>query len=138
MPRKSVHIEPEEVERYGRLGCTVQELADLYGLALSSMSERLSKPPLREPWRRGLAEAKVSVRRQLMRIAQDDSNPKSVTACIWLSKVLCRDQEPPREAKVTNEITSTQTVFLARWGTPGGELPPTDDGELLEGEADEE
>lgn len=136
MPRKRVTIAPEEIEHLGQLGATVAEVAALFGLAQSSMSERLSRPPLKEPWQRGLATAKISVRRQLMRLALEEN---SIGALVWLSKTLCRDQEPPRETRVQADLKSdVQISYIACWGgQPPGELPAADDVELLEGEADE-
>ena len=128
MPRKRVHIEPDEIERYGRLGCTVAEVAALYGLAQSSMSERLTRSPLKEPWQRGLATAKVSVRRNLMRLAFEENN---VAASIWLSKVLCRDQEPPRESRVETDVRSdVQTTYICTWGGQPFDDLPRGDGEV--------
>lgn len=137
MPRKKVTIAPEEIEHLGQLGATVAEVAALFGLAQSSMSERLSRPPLKEPWSRGLATAKLSVRRTLMKKALEDSD---LGALIWLSKTLCRDQEPPREMRSEVEVKNDVCVrYIAEWtGSPPAELPPAEDIELLEGEADEE
>lgn len=137
MPRKKVTITPEEVEHLGQLGATVAEVAALFGLAQSSMSERLSRPPLKEAWSRGLATAKLSVRRTLMKKALEDSD---LGALIWLSKTLCRDQEPPRETRVEADIKKdVQVRYIAEWqGSPPEALPPAEDIELIEGEAEDE
>lgn len=140
MPRKRVHLDPDEIERLGQLGCTVQEIADLFGLAQSSMSERLSREPLKSAWKRGQATAKVSVRRNLMRLAMEENQ---VAAAIWLSKVLCRDQEPPKESRVQAAIEQNTNVrWVACWGGWDEhdrlKSDQTDDGRLIEdGEWDE-
>jgi len=86
MPRrkKPIPFPLDVLEGLAELGVTEVELAGLWGLAQSTVSERLSKPgPEREVWLRGQSKLKVSLRRSLVRQALESTNPASA---IFLAK----------------------------------------------------
>lgn len=57
-----------------------------------------------------------------------------MAAAIWLSKVVLRFQEPPREAHV--EATVSTSVRLAEWSGAHGVLAAGDDVDMIEGDVE--
>ena len=140
MPRRpAVPLDPDELERLAAIGATVKEVGALFGIAQSTLSERLAREPLKTSWQRGSARAALSVRRKLFQMMEEES---SLGAAVWISKNLpmLGFREPPRESHVEADVRSNTTIrWVAEWGRPEGEyLPPADGIELIEGEADEE
>ena len=135
MPRKpAVKIDADELERLAAIGATVKEVAALFGLAQSSLSERITREPLKSAWERGHARASMSVRRRLFE--QMDAGQPAIL--IWLSKQLCDMREPPRESHVDADIrSSTQITYIAEWGRTPAELADRAQA-VIEGYADEE
>ena len=137
MPRKPVKLpDLDTLEGLARLGVTQQELADLCSCSQPTIAAKLARSPYKSVWNRGQAQMKLSIRRGLMKKAEDGD----LGALIWLSKCVLRMQEPPREVHTEADLRSNTTIrWVAEWGRPEGEyLPPADGIELIEGEADEE
>jgi hypothetical protein len=137
LPRRRIYLDPEEIGRLAALGCTVDEVAKAYGLAQSSMSERLSRPPLKGPWEAGQAQMKISWRRNLMRIAEEGN-----AAAIFLGRTVLKMCEPPREThqEINAHVGGAVAVYTAVWG--GHEnfdaLEASNRADVIDGEADEE
>jgi len=83
MGRKAVKIDKEQVQALARLGCTWDEIADVLGVARSTLGKNMKTDKgVRDAYERGIAEGDVSIRR-----AQYDSAMQGKTAMlIWLGK----------------------------------------------------
>jgi hypothetical protein len=135
LPRKRIYLDPEEAGRLAALGRMVDEVAKAYGLAQSSMSERLSRPPLKGPWEAGQAQMRISCRRNLLRIAEKGN----AAAAIFLGRTVLKMSEPPREThqEIDARVSGTVHVWKAYWGGPEGALEVGGNVDVIEGEAEE-
>ena len=83
MGRKAVKIDKDQVQALARLGCTWDEIADVLGVARSTLGKNMKNDKsVRDAYEKGIAEGDVSIRR-----AQYDSAMQGKTAMlIWLGK----------------------------------------------------
>ena len=83
MGRKAVKIDKDQVQALARLGCTWDEIADVLGVARSTLGKNMkTDKSVRDAYEKGIAEGDVSIRR-----AQYDSAMQGKTAMlIWLGK----------------------------------------------------
>ena len=82
--RKTVNINPVELEKLCALQCTDQEIAAWCGVSLSTIERRRKQPDFQEAIERGRARGKTSLRRSLWALAAK-GNP---AANIFLAKNL--------------------------------------------------
>lgn len=76
-----------------RIGCTKTEVAEALGIAKETLSRHLCKhPEMREAWERGVADAKVRLRRLQWRHARM-KNSAGVAMTIHLSKHLLGEHD---------------------------------------------
>lgn len=137
MPRRPIEMpDLETLEGLVRLGVTQTELAQLQGCSQPAIAAKLAREPYKTVWQRGQAEMKVSIRRGLMRAAERGN----VAASIFLARTVLKMVEPPRDTHIQSDLKSDiQVRWIAEFrGSPPEALPPADDIDLLEGEADEE
>lgn len=79
----SVQIDPAELEKLARFGCTQPEMAHWFGMSLSGLEKRIAdEPKLREIIDKGYASLDISLRRRQVQLAEA-GNP---TMLIWLGK----------------------------------------------------
>ena len=83
MGLKAVKIDKDQVQALARLGCTWDEIADVLGVARSTLGKNMkTDKSVRDAYEKGIAEGDVSIRR-----AQYDSAMQGKTAMlIWLGK----------------------------------------------------
>jgi len=124
-------VTPAEVAIYAEYMVTQAELAEILGLAPSTVSEMLAKPAYREAWDRARSSTRFKLRK-----AQIESALKGdKTAQIWTGKQYLDQRDSPREVDIKSDV---QVTYIARWGgTPTGELPPVEEIDLIEGEVED-
>src|SRR5665213_138164 len=69
MPRPEVDIDLEELEKLCAMQCTDEEIAAFLGVSTRTIERRRKVPSFREVMERGKAKGRVSVRRNLFRLA---------------------------------------------------------------------
>src|SRR5262245_35962025 len=84
MPRPKVKIDLAELEKLSGMQCTDEEVAAFLGVSTKTIERRRKNKAFREVMERGKAKGRVSVRRNLFRLA----NSGNVAAAIFLSKNL--------------------------------------------------
>jgi hypothetical protein len=77
MPEARDDIPPDKVEYLAKIGCTVQEIADLYGCAKSTISTR---------FRTELAKGRADMKRRLRDIQWGIAEKGNAVMAIWLGK----------------------------------------------------
>ena len=82
MPRPRVNIDLGELEKLCVLQCTDQEIAGFFGVSTRTIERRRKGRRFREVMERGQAKGRISVRRNLFRLAGGDS----AVAAIFLAK----------------------------------------------------
>ena len=84
MPRPESRINLEELEKLCAMQCTEQEIAAYFGVSTRTIRRRRQAEVFGETMERGRAKGRVSVRRQLFKLA----NNGSLGATIFLAKNL--------------------------------------------------
>ena len=87
MARPRKEIDPDEVRKLARLGATQREIAQWFGVHLHTIEARMRDEDFRLAWEEGGAELNLSLRRQQVRVAEEEKTSSSkVTMLIWLGK----------------------------------------------------
>jgi hypothetical protein len=84
MPRPEVYIDLEELEKLCVMQSTNEEIAAFLGVSTRTIERRRKVPSFREVMERGKAKGRISVRRNLFRLASNGN----VSANIFLAKNL--------------------------------------------------
>jgi hypothetical protein len=84
MPRPESEINMEELEKLCAMQCTTEEIAAYFGVSVRTIERRRKVEGFGETMERGRAKGRVSVRRQLFKLA----NNGSLGATIFLAKNL--------------------------------------------------
>lgn len=124
-------VTPAEVAVYAEWMVTQRELAEILGLAESTVSEMLAKPSYREAWERARSCTRFKLRRAQLEAALNGDR----TAQIWTGKQYLEQRDSPKEIDVKQDV---QVTYIARWGGGSGELPAAVDAAVIEGEVEEE
>jgi hypothetical protein len=82
MPRPKCGINLEELEKLSAMQCTEREIAAYFGVGLRTIERRRNVQGFQEAMERGRAKGRLSVRRQLFKLA----NNGSLGATIFLAK----------------------------------------------------
>ena len=82
--RTPVQIDPAELERLCAMQCTEEEIAAWFGVNKKTIERRRKGATFLEAMERGKAKGRVSLRRNLWKLA----NAGNVAACIFLAKNL--------------------------------------------------
>jgi hypothetical protein len=82
--RAPVQIDPAELERLCAMQCTEEEIAAWFGVSKKTIERRRKKDDFLNAMERGKAKGRVSLRRNLWKLA----NAGNVAACIFLAKNL--------------------------------------------------
>ena len=82
--RPAVEIDQAELERLCALQCTEEEIAAWFGVSKKTIERRRKSGTFLEAMERGKAKGRVSLRRNLWKLA----NNGNVAACIFLAKNL--------------------------------------------------
>jgi len=122
---------PAEVGTYAAAMITQQELADLLGLAPSTVSEMLQKPAYRAAW----DNARSNTRFQLRKRQIEDALGGDRTMQIWCGKQYLDQRDSPRELDIKTDV---QVTYIAKWGGGAAALPEGSETELIEGQVEEE
>jgi hypothetical protein len=84
MPRPRSEINLDELEKLCAMQCTDEEIASILGVSTRTIERRRKEQSFREAMERGKAKGRVSVRRNLFRLA----NSGNLSANIFLAKNL--------------------------------------------------
>ena len=84
MGRPKTTIDPAELEKLCGMQCTDDEIAAFLGVSRKTIERRRKNDSFRDVMERGKAKGRVSVRRNLFRLA----NNGNIAACIFLAKNL--------------------------------------------------
>ena len=84
MGRPKTTIDPTELEKLCGMQCTDDEIAAFLGVSRKTIERRKKNDGFRDVMERGKAKGRVSVRRNLFRLA----NNGNIAACIFLAKNL--------------------------------------------------
>jgi hypothetical protein len=85
-PKRKTHVDPYEVYQLARMGCTLADAAQFFGLKLSRLNHYLDRDDnLRLAWERGAAQKKISLRRLQWAHAERPGAP-GVAMTIHMSK----------------------------------------------------
>ena len=84
MPRPKSEIDLDELEKLCAMQCTDQEIASILGVSTRTIERRRKVQSFREAMERGKAKGRVSVRRNLFRLATNGN----LGANIFLAKNL--------------------------------------------------
>ena len=84
MPRPKSKIDLDELEKLCAMQCTDQDIAAFLGVSTRTIERRRKMPSFREVMERGKAKGRVSVRRNLFRLATNGN----LGANIFLAKNL--------------------------------------------------
>ena len=86
MGRPKLEFDLAVVELCGRLACTYQETASTFGCSESTVERRMAdeESEFCRSYKKGLAEATMSLRRKQIELAMDGN----VTMLVWLGKQL--------------------------------------------------
>lgn len=71
-----------ELERLALIGCTLAEVAAVFGVTERTVKTRMQEAPYREAWERGFARGNVSLRRRQFKAAMEGDR----TMLVWLGK----------------------------------------------------
>ena len=85
-PRKI--LDENEIQKLARLGCTLEEMADFFSVSKDVLVRNYAAA-ISE----GVAESKVSIRRERLRIALDKNHPKQASMLIFMSKIFLGEKE---------------------------------------------
>lgn len=123
---------PAEVAVYAEWMVSQSELAEILGLAPSTVSEMLAKPAYKEAWERARSSTRFALRKAQLNAALGGDK----TALIWCGKQYLEQRDSPKEVEINQNV---QVKYIAEWGggqpeelTAGGEM------ELIEGEVEED
>lgn len=90
MARPRKELNSEEVFKLAKLACTHEEIADYFGVSKDTVERRLADDPdFAASYKRGLAEAKMSLRRKQLSVA----NTGNATLLIWLGKQMLNQKD---------------------------------------------
>jgi hypothetical protein len=84
MPRPKSEIDLAELEKLCTMQCTEEEIGAFLGVSARTIDRRKKNRSFRDAMERGKAKGRVSVRRNLFRLA----NNGNIAACIFLAKNL--------------------------------------------------
>lgn len=90
-PSKVSAISATEVQKLAKIGCTQTEIADFFSVSHSQISRSFA-----QPYKRGLEQCKMSLRRKQLSMA----NKGNCTMLIWLGKQLLGQREPKHELEL--------------------------------------
>lgn len=96
-----VEISTSQVEGLARLHCTYEEVASFLRCSDRTIKRLMKKPEYREAWNRGLADGKLSLRRQQFKLAMLE-NSAGVHMAIHLGKFVL-DQKETSSVEVTGK-----------------------------------
>lgn len=109
---KKIAIDISTLYRLARMGTTQSEAAAFFCMTLSCFEQRLhADPELREVWDRGVAEAKLSLRRLQLKHAERPGMA-GVTMTIHLSKHWLGEHDLP-SAITQNKILNQGPVVMS-------------------------
>jgi hypothetical protein len=77
-----VEIDLVELEKLCALQCTIQEIADWFGVSTRTIEMRLKRPEFAQAMQRGHSRGRISVRRAQLKMLESGS----ATMGIWLGK----------------------------------------------------
>ena len=80
--RKPVRIDLIEVEKLCSMQCTLQEIADWFGVSVRTIEARKKRPEFAAAMQLGYAKGRIYVRRTQMKILENGN----ATMAIWLGK----------------------------------------------------
>ena len=80
--RKPVRIDLIEVEKLCSMQCTLQEIADWFGVSVRTIEARKKRPEFAAAMQLGYAKGRICVRRTQMKILENGN----ATMAIWLGK----------------------------------------------------
>ena len=92
--RKPVQIDLVELEKLCALHCTVEEIADWYGVSTRTIENRRKRPEFAQAMQRGRSKGRISVRRAQMKMLESGNG----TMGVWLGKQLLGQRDT-----ITNE-----------------------------------
>jgi len=130
---EQVHVEPVSLNRLSAMMLTVEEIAEFYGISLSTMNRRLRKPELRQAYLSGRAHAKANIRIAQLKIALSGNTQM----LIWLGKqclgqkstpiggTSAEDELPPLEEERVITIPWTKDLE-AEWAAIDADFPELD------------
>ena len=76
-------VDPDLLEKFVELGCTLQDVATLFGFkSLTSIKTRIRREPWKSAWQRGRAKGNIALRQAQWRAALAGNT----TMLIWLGK----------------------------------------------------
>jgi hypothetical protein len=81
--RKTIHIDPLEAEKLCAMQCTLEEIADYFGVSVGTIQNRRKQRQFGDAMRRGEAKGRISIRRAQFRLVEAGNVPMT----IWMGKV---------------------------------------------------
>lgn len=87
-----IEIDIDQLERLGRLHCTLEEVAAVFGIARVTVQRFLEQPKYREAFDRGKGKGKITLRRLQLKMARA-GNP---AMGIWLGKQILGQRDVQR------------------------------------------
>jgi len=130
---EQVPVEPVSLNRLSAMMLTVDEMAEFYGISLSTMNRRLRKHELRQAYLSGRAHAKANLRIAQLRVAFSGNTQM----LIWLGKqylgqkntpiggTSAEDELPPLEEERVITIPWTKDLE-AEWTAIDADFPELD------------
>jgi hypothetical protein len=109
----SRNIDPQEVTRLARLGCTIREIAARFGVSDDTISRRFAGSI-----EKGRVERKLSLRRRQTEIAMGDG-PGSTAMLIFLGKKELGQGNSTKLSELSNgpiPLAAFDALLLERWG----------------------
>src|SRR5690242_7457403 len=110
MPRPKAKIDLSELEKLSVLQCTDEEIAAFFGVSTRTIERRRKVRRFREVMDRGKGKGRISVRRNLFRLAGGDS----AVAAIFLAKnhlgfkdVIANEHSGPEGAPIPVSLADT-------------------------------
>ena len=101
MPRyKARDVDPEQVSKLARIGCTQDEIASIVGL---------SKPTLRKHFAREMSEGLDNFRMSLRRLQAKKASEGNVAMLIWLGKQYLGQREKA-DTTVTEQVVTIERI----------------------------
>ena len=119
MPRPKVKINIAELEKLCTMQCTDVEIAAWFGVSTRTIERRRANPKFGEAMEQGRAKGRVSVRRQLFKLASEGN----IAAAIFLAKNLLGYKDV-----VANEMSGPNGAPIAIGPAP--ELEHLNDDEI--------
>ena len=96
MGRPKKVLDEEQITQLASIGMSYQEIADLFGVARSTVIANYS-----DAFKQGYAEVKESVRRAQLKLALSGN----ATMLIWLGKQMLQQRDHPQEVtKATSKV----------------------------------